>query len=1036
LRSFLVAQRYALQSAMAFFTLFLFVQTGQAQSTLNFPRISQGGGLASQIVVTNPSQYFAEVQFTLFEEDGSPVGAGLVNPVSYQIRPRAQLALSPSLIFGEGRADGWVQASSGTNGLQGVYSIGDFAGGLASSEAAIPLTSQIIPYIPDGEGAGAEIVITNPGARAAAPTIVFYDSRGNDMPNPDRPTLDPHEQWSVTPPRGASWARVISQMGVVATEFATIDGSPVLINGQTSDSASTRVAPHFVSGGSFRSVLNLVNPGASPATITVTLNNRDRNEPLSRQTFDIPANGSRQARLADLWPGPFRSVESGWLLVETDGSPLAGLTLLDSGAGVTASALQTTPMERLLFSQVANNSLLYTGVALVNAGSRTAAVELTLSRVDGSAVGQRSITLAPNEKQAHILADLGLAPDGLEPGDAFLTVRASAPIFGLGVFARKEDGTFVSVEPVVGMSAGFVPNPIVARPSIVTMETVGGDARAGSAVQIFAENASSDTVVIFGTRSVPSRPGPSGSIMADVPQQTEPGYVSVRLRSGGRESRPELLRVASSDPVQLTATLEGRVFFQKFEVTDAGLDLTRPVYAPVRYGLVQVYDPSMDAVVSVSQTDELGRFKAAAPQKANLVVRVVSRRSDSALAVVDNTSGNAPYVITLENVNAIDPSWIRMVDSTRRSGAFNILEAIQRANDLIGLADPLWAPPGVTVFWSPRNTNRSGSPSEGLVGTTRFNVSANTAYVLGDRSTDSDEYDDAVILHEYAHMLAARFSRDDSPGGAHGMGQVEDPRLAWSEGLANFFSSAVRNDAVYRDSRGPNGVSILRYDLEDNVPAGDNPGYWSETSAGSLLWDLFDEHPDNGDSIQVSFPVIWTALGDLRNASYVYLPLFLDRFLDRNPGALEAARILARTRGIEYRSNGDASAADPFPRPIVSGEPVYGEVDSWTPRKTNLMQSSHFFWFMSKGGETIRLDIVGTGPANDSDANDLDLYLYDSNGKEVAVSNKVGNGQSELIRLQNLPQGVYIVEARSFFTRAKTGATAYNSGRYKLTLSR
>src|SRR6185295_4905850 len=100
---------------------------------------------------------------------------------------------------------------------------------------------------------------------------------------------------------------------------------------------------------------------------------------------------------------------------------------------------------------------------------------------------------------------------------------------------------------------------------------------------------------------------------------------------------------------------------------------------------------------------------------------------------------------------------------------------------LVGLADPLWAPPDVTIFWSPRNTNRPGSPRDGLVGTTRFNAASNTAYVLGDRATDSDEFDDAVILHEYAHMLAARFSWDDSPGGVHSVGDVEDPRLAGSE---------------------------------------------------------------------------------------------------------------------------------------------------------------------------------------------------------------------------------------------------------------
>jgi hypothetical protein len=1024
---------------MAFLSFFLFAQWAQAQSNLNFPRITQGGGLASQIAITNPSAYWADVQFSYFEEDGDPVAGVRYNPVSYRVPPRGQLLLGSSVIFGDGRAEGWVQASSATPGLQGVYSLGDFRNNLESAEAGVPLTSQIIPYIPDGDGASAEIVITNPGLKNANPTIIFYDSRGNDTRIPDRPTVGPREQWSVTPPRGATWARVTSPVvGVVATEFARISGSPVLISGQALDSSLTRVAPHFVSGGNYRSVVTLVNPGASSATVSVTLFEKDSAESVSRQRYDLPSNGSRQIRLADLWPGPFRSIEAGWVEVESDDGPVSGLTLLESGSGVTATPLQSAALERLLFSQIVDTDALYTGIALVNTGSRTASVEMTLVRADGSTVMRRSRTLGPNEKMANRLSELGFlgSDERLVQGAAFLAVRSTSAVYGLEVLGARGTDRFVSAEPVVALPSTFAPNPIAQRPSIVRVET-DGDLRPGSSIQIFADNVAADAVVYFGTRTVSSRFGADGALVADVPYQVEPGYVSVKVRSGGRESKPQLVRVASADGLQLTATLEGRVFYQKPDVSDAGLDLAKVVYVPVRHGLVEVYDPAMDLVVSVSQTDEYGRFKAAAPSKPSLTVRVVSRRSDSALEVADNTRGNALYAIAVENVNAIDPSTVWMAETSRRAGAFNILESIQRANDLIALSDPLWSTPGVTVFWSTRNTARSGNPSEGLVGTTRFNVSANTAYVLGDRAIDSDEFDDAVILHEYAHMIAARFSRDDSPGGSHGMGQIEDPRLAWSEGLANFFSSAVRNDPVYRDSRGANGVSVLRYDLEDNIPAGDVPGYWSETSVGSLLWDMFDDHADAGDSVQASFSSIWTALVDLRSARYVYLPLFLDRFVERNPGVVDAARSLAASRKIDYRSSADPSVADPFPRPILSGEAVYGEVDSWTPRKTNLMQSSHFFWFSSTGGETtIRLEIVGNGPANEPEANDLDLYLYDANGREVASSSKGGNGQSETINTRALAPGIYIVEARSFFTRSKTGATVFNSGRYKLTLSR
>src|SRR6185436_2443747 len=144
---------------------------------------------------------------------------------------------------------------------------------------------------------------------------------------------------------------------------------------------------------------------------------------------------------------------------------------------------------------------------------------------------------------------------------------------------------------------------------------------------------------------------------------------------------------------------------------------------------------------------------------------------------------------------------VLLADRTRRSGAFNILEQIQRANDFIHAADPQFQPFPFVMFWSERNQKSVViNMKEGLVGTTFFSLTSSTAYILGDRNTDSDEYDDSVLIHEYAHMLAAKVSRDDSIGGAHRLGDNLDPRVAWSEGWANFFSGAVRNDSVYRDS--------------------------------------------------------------------------------------------------------------------------------------------------------------------------------------------------------------------------------------------
>src|SRR2546427_5497337 len=180
-------------------------------------------------------------------------------------------------------------------------------------------------------------------------------------------------------------------------------------------------------------------------------------------------------------------------------------------------------------------------------------------------------------------------------------------------------------------------------------------------------------------------------------------------------------------------------------------------------------------------------------------------------------------------------------------------EMLDEGREMVRYADPHVVPPDVTAFWSALNSPGAGGAKE-AIGSTYFDATTNTISFIGDRAVDSDEFDDSVILHEYGHLVAAAFSRDSSPGGIHVLGDALDPRVAWSEGWANFFSSAVRNNPIWRDSYGLNGTRILRYDLEDNVPAGDKPGYWSEASVDTILWDFFGDHPDPADEVQLHYP--------------------------------------------------------------------------------------------------------------------------------------------------------------------------------------
>ena len=557
-------------------------------------------------------------------------------------------------------------------------------------------------------------------------------------------------------------------------------------------------------------------------------------------------------------------------------------------------------------------------------------------------------------------------------------------------------------------------------------------------LEVHTANAGPDAVLVFGGQPLRLTPAPSGNgvFWVDV-ARPEPGFVTVRVRSDGLYSNPATVSIRPSTSARVE-TLSGRAFFQKVEVTDNGLELDRALMLPIRNARVEVVD--RQRVVTVSQTDNDGNFDVLVPSSPGLMtIRVLSRLRLQDLSVLDNTQlnpANILYSISTD-IDMRDPDVLNtpleLTDRTRVSGAFNILDVLQRGNELIMSANPRFVPPALTVYWSPRNTNRAGSFLNGFIGKTFFDLTSRAAFILGDRLTNSDEFDDCVLLHEYAHILAARFSRDDSPGGSHGMGDMLDPRVAWSEGWANFFATAVLGSPIYRDSRGPVGALGIRYDLEDNVPVADRPGYRSEASVASLLWDLFDENADAGDAARFPFSALWSAFTALQGNRFVYLPYFLEQFLERNPGFAEPLRTMAQLRSIDFQPGVNPSVTMPFPQIIKVGQPVVNEIDSLSTERTNLAQAAHFLSFTITAPSlvTVSLQIEGLGPGNNPSFNDLDLFLMDSDGNRIFQSDRGLNGQPEWIGALLAP-GTYYIEVRSFFSRVESNTPVFNSGRYRL----
>ena len=184
----------------------------------------------------------------------------------------------------------------------------------------------------------------------------------------------------------------------------------------------------------------------------------------------------------------------------------------------------------------------------------------------------------------------------------------------------------------------------------------------------------------------------------------------------------------------------------------------------------------------------------------------------------------------------------------------------------------------------------------------------------------------------------------------------------------------------------------------------------------SILWDLVDDLSDAGDNTRIDAATLWRAFTGLRSDRFVYLPAFLDRLVELVPSESLGTEQIVRGRSIDYRASARPSIADPFPRLVSDDHAVTGEVDSLSRQRVNLAQSAHQYAFDVAGGAvSLRLDITGVGPGGNPGANDLDLFLMDSEGRVLALSDQGLNGQSELISTF-LTAGRYVVEVRSFYT--------------------
>ena len=512
-----------------------------------------------------------------------------------------------------------------------------------------------------------------------------------------------------------------------------------------------------------------------------------------------------------------------------------------------------------------------------------------------------------------------------------------------------------------------------------------------------------------------------------------------------------------------------------------GLDFAAIVTRPIRGVTVQLIDGNNDTtVLDTTTTDDSGAYSfsnVAANTDVRIRVRAELKRTGAPgwdVEVRDNvdTSASPPplaqrplYVVQWDVLNTgvadvLDADYTAETGwggsaytGTRAAAPLAILDQIYSGIQAILAERPSEVFGPLDAFWSVNNT-RTGirdinigelNASFYTSDPERDGVRNPSLFLLGDASIDTEEFDDHVTMHEWAHYFEDELSRSDSIGGPHGIGQSLDARLAFGEGFATAMAAIILEEERYCDSfavTSPSGF-LLSTENED----GGSQGWMNEMSVATFIYDLWDTNVDGVDDSSIGFgPILDTMMGpQVSTEGFTTLFSFATELRSMLAGAdLDFVNAQLDRENIErnaldiWGSSQDLVGTAPNQArdvlPLYTDLPTNGTInictnsDYDTGRTGNKLAEHRFLRFTTTQSRAYTITVTSTTPTpvtadpDDRDQSDPDMFIY-RRGALVAFGDS-GDENSETFTTQVLPPDTYSASLQEWRYRDEDGAPA------------
>lgn len=515
--------------------------------------------------------------------------------------------------------------------------------------------------------------------------------------------------------------------------------------------------------------------------------------------------------------------------------------------------------------------------------------------------------------------------------------------------------------------------------------------------------------------------------------------------------------------VPVALTVSGKISFERLLPTPTGLGAT-PVTQNAALVQVEVvrHDDFSVLLAPAAFADANGDYSISFSTDRDFFVRARARLSAATLDCrVLHSQMASPVVHAVSSAIVSRALGSQTVNVTAglalphlRAGAFAALDTARKlaqaaaysGSPALGTLDLYWAPGNLgTSFMRDLggqpvpiletrfvNTGPLGNPGILVGGGDWNNVSA----------TDHDEFDEAVLAHEFVHFLMRGFSRDNNWGGAHN-GEALTPNAAYGEGLPTGLGCILLGDKNYIDTQGLPPASSVRFSFDCENPAfvagvpsavTGVSGYQAEFAVAAVVWDLLDGGTSNpastdGDPVALArdgFLQSFYALSG-RTGAYdlVWLASLLQQLID--DARLNAGN--AHTLVSPYNASFPPAVAEQWPPALAPAANETGTLNAAlgpgaTPANAELGQTANAVWRMELAGpQSVTLNLTATAASYSATVHQLDLYVYDL-GNNLVASQRSATANKTLS--MSLAAGVYMV-------RVHHAATSPAASGYTLT---